>query len=433
MGTVGIRKEDKSRWERRAPLSPDQVENLRKAGIEVLVEASPHRVFADDAYVKVGGRLVTGLDGADVILGIKEVPVGKLLAGKTYVFFSHTIKGQAHNMPMLRRFLDLGCTLIDYERIVDDKGRRLVFFGYHAGLAGMIDTLWLLGRRLAEAGIETPLATVKQAFGYEDVEAAGKALAEAGARIAADGLPPALVPLVFGFAGYGNVSRGAQFILGHLPVTEIAPEDLPGLFAPGAAASGKTLYKVVFKEQHQAQRIDGGPFVLDDYYRNPEQYRGVFEQWVPWLSVLVNCIYWDERYPKLLTRSWLKQLHAENRLRLRAVGDITCDIDGSIEMTTQATNQEKPALRWDPATDVVTREVSGPGVGILAVDNLPAELPRDATRHFGESLKPYMAALASIDPKTPFESASIPPEIRKAVVVWNGRLTPDYRYLEEHL
>ncbi len=433
MGTLGIRKEDKSKWERRAPLAPDQVEELRKAGIEVLVESSPVRIHPDAAYVRGGADLVGGLEKADVILGIKEVPVAKLLPRKTYAFFSHTIKGQTHNMPMLRRLMELGCTLIDYERIVDGKGRRLVFFGYHAGLAGMIDTLWLLGRRLHDAGVETPLASVRQAFEYEDARAACDALRLAGNEIASRGLPRSVVPLVIAFAGYGNVSRGAQHVLSHLPVTELAPEELPGLFAPGAAANPHTVYKVVLKEQHQAERIDGAPFVLDDYYQNPEQYRGIFERWVPYLSVLVNCIYWDERYPKLLTRRFLQELHGQKRLRLLAVGDITCDIDGSIEMTTQATNQESPALRWDPAADQVTREVSGPGVGILAVDNLPAELPRDATRHFGESLKPYMAALSAIDPGVAFDTASLPPELRKAVIVWNGKLTPDYQYLEEYL
>lgn len=433
MGILGIRKEDKSRWERRAPLAPDQVEVLRQAGIEVLVESSPHRIYGDGEYAQGGGHVVTGLERSDVILGIKEVPVARLLPGKTYVFFSHTIKGQAHNMPMLRRLMELGCTLIDYERIVDGKGRRLVFFGYHAGVAGMIDTLWLLGRRLHEEGIETPLAGMRQAFGYEDSQDACRAISLAGEAITREGLPLSLVPLVVGFAGYGNVSRGAQFVLGHLPVRELSPEELPGLFASGSAADSRTVYKVVFKEQHQAERIDGGPFALDDYYGNPQEYRGIFERWVPWLSVLVNCIYWDERYPRLLTRAFLKQLHVQGRLRLRAVGDITCDIDGSIEMTTEATNQERPALRFDPAADTVTREVSGPGVGILAVDNLPAEVPRDATRHFGESLKPYLGALAALDPSFPFESAPLPPEIRRAVIVWNGRLTPEYEYLEEHL
>jgi len=414
-------------------MSPDQVELLRQAGIEVLVESSQHRIFDDDAYSRNGRGVVQGLEKADVILGIKEVPVARLLPGKVYVFFSHTIKGQAHNMPMLRHMMDLGCTLIDYERIVDDKGRRLVFFGYHAGVAGMIDTLWLLGRRLREAGIETPLADVKQAFGYSDAQEACEAVSRAGQEIVRNGLPSSLVPLVVGFAGYGNVSRGAQHVLSHLPVKELSPEELPGLFSAGSNADAGTLYKVVFKEQHQAERSDGGLFVLDDYYKNPQNYRGIFEKWVPYLSALVNCIYWDTRYPKLLTRAFLRQLHLQNRLRMQVVGDITCDIDGSIEMTTEATSQDSPALRFDPAANTVTREVSGTGVGILAVDNLPAELPRDATRHFGDSLKPYMGALASLDPSVPFDRVKMPSELRKAVIVWNGRLTPEYQYIEKHL
>ena len=144
---IGIRKEDKSAWERRAPLAPEHVKTLIEThGIDVALISSSRRVFADADYEAVGARVVEDLSPCNVVLGVKEIPPAKLIGGMAYVFFAHVIKGQPHNMPMLERLLDRECHLIDYEKIVDDQGRRLIFFGRHAGLAGMLETLWAFGQ-----------------------------------------------------------------------------------------------------------------------------------------------------------------------------------------------------------------------------------------------------------------------------------------------
>jgi saccharopine dehydrogenase (NAD+, L-lysine-forming) len=433
MGKIGIRKEDKSRYERRAPLAPEHVREATQQGVSFLVEPSPVRVFPEEAYEEAGATLTHDLSQADVIMGVKEIPLEKLLAGKAYLYFSHTIKGQEHNMPMLQRLMDLGSTLIDYEKIADDAGRRLVFFGYHAGLAGMIDGLWIFGKRLAEDGYPTPLAAIKQAFEYENLAAACHAIEKAGKAVAHTGLPDALPPMVFGFAGYGNVSRGAQYVFDHLPFHEVTPEELPGLFAPGAGASRKQFYKVVFKEEHIAKRRDGGPFELQEYFNFPERYEGIFQQWLPYLTGLVNCIYWEPRYPMLVTRKELQRLAGEGTLALRVVADITCDIDGSIEMTVAATTQDAPILTYDPKLDEVVLRTEGPGVSVLAVDNLPCELSVDATLHFGASLSPFLGELAALDRQATFDTLNVSPALRRAIIVWNGELTPDYCYLASEL
>ena len=167
MGTIGIRKEDKSRYERRAPLAPEQMAQAVARGLRFVVEPSPVRVFPDEEYRQAGAMVDPDLSAADLIMCVKEVPPQKILQGKAYIFFSHTTKAQKKNMPMLRRLMDLKCVLIDYEKIADDKRRRLVFFGWHAGVAGMIDTLWVLGRRLAGGG--TPFAAMRQALEYRDI------------------------------------------------------------------------------------------------------------------------------------------------------------------------------------------------------------------------------------------------------------------------
>jgi len=153
---IGIRREDMYAWERRTPLTPqDARELVEENALEILAQSSDKRVFTSEDYQRAGIEVVDDLASCPVIFGIKEVPIPVLEPEKTYVFFSHTIKGQSYNMPMLQKILDLSCTLIDYEKITDEKGRRLIFFGNFAGLAGMIDTLWTLGRRLASEGIET--------------------------------------------------------------------------------------------------------------------------------------------------------------------------------------------------------------------------------------------------------------------------------------
>ena len=159
MARIGIRREDKNEWERRAPLTPDHVAELveqRELGISV--EPASLRVFPAKDYRAAGARIDETLTDCRVVLGIKEIAIERLEAHKTYLYFSHTTKGQQYNMPMLSRLLELGCTLIDYERVLDERGRRLIFFGRYAGLAGMIDTLWALGRRLTVEGYDSPFA-----------------------------------------------------------------------------------------------------------------------------------------------------------------------------------------------------------------------------------------------------------------------------------
>ena len=149
MNTLAIRREDKNKWERRVPLTPAQVSQLiQEHELSFVVQTSASRAFADADYEAAGAAVQEDISAADVVLAIKEIPAKRLLPGKTYLFFSHTIKGQPHNMPLLQRLLKLNCQLIDYERVVDAHNRRLIFFGEHAGLAGMIDTLAVLGQRL---------------------------------------------------------------------------------------------------------------------------------------------------------------------------------------------------------------------------------------------------------------------------------------------
>ncbi|MCF8304459.1 MAG: hypothetical protein K9I94_14385, partial [Bacteroidales bacterium] len=187
--TIGIRHEDKYRMERRTPLTPKHVKKLiDNHGLNVMVEQSAKRIFTEEEYKKAGAQIEKKLESAPVVFGVKEIPQEYFREGNTYVFFSHVIKGQSYNMPMLKTIIDKGCTLIDYEKIEDESGKRLIFFGRFAGLAGMINSLWSLGLRLKEYGYETPFLEIKQAHKYDSLAEAKKVISEVGFDIARNGL-----------------------------------------------------------------------------------------------------------------------------------------------------------------------------------------------------------------------------------------------------
>ncbi|UCE58169.1 MAG: hypothetical protein JSU63_12055 [Phycisphaerales bacterium] len=429
MNKIGIRHEDKSEWERRAPLVPHDVRLLaREHGVEFEVESSPTRAFSDEDYREAGAAMSDTLVDCPVLLGIKEIPPEKIEPGKTYVYFSHTIKGQAGNMPALRRLLELRCQLIDHEQIVNEQNQRLVFFGPFAGHAGMIDTLWAFGQRLKHEGFKTPFEEIAPAHRYRDLDEAKNAIAHVGDIIKRDGLPDSLVPLVCGFAGYGRVSQGAQEVFDALPVREVSPDDLPGLIG-----DANTCCKVVFREEHMVKRVDdSAPFELQEYYDNPELYRAAFFPSVRSLTLLINCVFWTPRYPRFITREQLRELYAEQgKARLRVIGDITCDVDGSLACTVRSTTPNSPIYVYDPETEETRDGVIGKGPVVLAVDFLPCELPVDASCFFSDALRPLVPALANADFNASLEGSGLPPELRRATIVYHGQLTEPYQYLEK--
>jgi alpha-aminoadipic semialdehyde synthase len=195
------------------------------------------------------------------------------------------------------------------------------------------------------------------------------------------------------------------------------------------------IYKVVFKEEDTVEPIrESQPFDLAEFFQHPERYRSRFEKYLPHLSVLVNCIYWDARYPRLLTKEAARHLYGgDSSPRLRVIGDISCDIEGGIEPTIKATEPDAPTFVWDPAADTALDGVAGTGPVIMAVDNLPSELPVESSTSFGEALMPFIPALAACDFSADFAECALPPELKRAAIVYHGELTPDYRYLEKFL
>lgn len=431
---IGIRHEDKYLMERRVPIVPKHIEWLVKHhNIDIVVQTSEKRVFKDEEFIKAGAKIAKDLKRCPIIFGVKEIPINTFEPNKTYIFFSHVIKGQKRNMPMLKKMMELKCNLIDYEKVVDEQNKRLIFFGKYAGLAGMINSLWALGLRLKYYGYSSKLLKIKQACHYHSLAEAKEDISAIGQLIAENGIPEELMPFTIGFTGYGNVSQGAQEICGLLPVKEITPEKLLSL-KHRKKLPNNIIYKVIFKEEHLAEPIDPNQeFDLQDYYNHPEKYKGVFEKYIPHLSMLINCMYWDDRYPKIITKEYLKKLYSKGRPKLNVIGDISCDINGSVECTVKPTVIEDPIFVYNPFTEQIAMGYEGEGILDMAVDILPSELPRDASLGFSDVLVNFVKPIAIADYDLPYEEIDLPKAIKKALILLNGELTPNYKYLDEHL
>lgn len=429
----GVRHEDKYAMERRVPLVPQHIRRLiQQNGLSMILQKSPKRIISEQEYADAGVVIADDLTAAPVIFGIKEIPDQQFEEGKTYMFFSHVIKGQKHNMPMLKTMIEKKVTLIDYEKVTDEKGRRLIFFGRYAGIAGMINSLWSLGQRLMLRGIETPLVKIQQAHKYNSLLHARREISAIGQQIIEKGLPADICPLIVGFTGYGNVSTGAQFIMGLLPVKEISPLEAMSLKNKKNLPCN-VLYKVVFREEHMAARNDEEPFLLSHYYKYPEMYHNIFEKYIPHLSVLMNCMYWDDRFPRLVTKEALYHDFSQAKHHLEVIGDITCDPDGSIEITHKGTPIEDPVFVYNPLTRKYKNGFEGDGVLVMAVDILPSELPLESSMAFSQVLSEYVAPIVQADYSCSFEQLALPAAVKRAVILYNGQLTPEYRYLAAFL
>ncbi len=432
---IGIRREDKNPWERRVPIIPAHARELmRELPLEIWIQPSSIRVFTDEDYRREGVRVSEDLSPCSIVLAVKEIPLDFFVNEAAYVFFSHTIKGQPHNMLMLKRMMERRCTLIDYERIADEKGRRLVFFGRQAGEAGMIDTLWALGQRFKLEGIKTPFSHVRKTIDYASLVEAKESIKKAGWEIYNKGLESSLVPLVFGFAGYGHVSQGAQEIFDLLPFEEIEPGRLSEFFRK-RSFSARRVYKTVFKEEDMVRpKLAKKKFNLQEYYDHPERYKPVLEKSIPYLTVFLNAIFWSPRYPRFLTKKFLKKMYETHTPpRLRVIGDISCDIEGGVECTITCTNPAEPVFTYNVAEDHAVAGFAGNGPAVVAVDNLPAEISLESSIYFSQTLLPFVPGLVGADFSNGFSRCHLPPPLKRAVILFRGEFTPDYEYMRNFI
>ncbi|XP_070558527.1 alpha-aminoadipic semialdehyde synthase, mitochondrial-like [Ptychodera flava] len=444
---VGIRREDGSAWERRAPLGPNHVRELVDSGIKVLVQPSNRRAYPMQDYENHGAIIQEDLMESSVILGVKQVPEEKLIPNKSYAFFSHTIKAQKENMPLLDAMLEKNIRLVDYEKMVDSTGKRLVAFGKFAGIAGMINILHGLGLRLLALGHHTPFMHIGSAHNYRSSGMAKQAIRDAGYEIALGMMPKSLGPLTFVFTGSGNVSQGAQEIFTELPHRFVKPADLEYVAKYG---DHKTIYATVINMEDHLLRKNGGGFSFSEFEEHPEIYTSNFNtRYAPWASVMVNGIYWAPNHPRLINNEDTKTLLSQHSSpstetsagcpglphRLLAICDISADLGGSVEFIEHATTIEAPFCMYDTShkhEHFKSESFSGDGVLVCSIDNMPAQLPREATDFFGGLLLPYVKEMSSMDANIPLErEPHLSPVVRDAIICSNSELTPKYQYIQD--
>ncbi len=422
-----IIRETKNDWERRTPLTPENVARLCGNGLDISAVRSPIRIYPDARYTEAGAQLVDSTAGADVVLGIKEPPIDQVGPGQVFIVFSHTIKGQDYNMPLLQRFLDQGATLIDYECIVNSTGLRLIAFGRYAGIAGAIDGVWALRKRLDVLGIPHPLEGAERTHVHGNTGRAWSALEAVGAQIRERGFDPSMAPVVFGIIGCGKVGQGAGEVLDHLGAVKVQPSQLGSL-----DADPHRLYRVDLVEQDLYERKDGGEFVLQDYYDHPELHNCVADGYLEHMTMLINTAYWAPQYPRAVTNESLERF-GDSRNRMLVISDVACDVQGSVEATVRCTDLDEPFMVFDPATGEAPGGVEGRGIVIGSVDNLPCELSEEASTDFGRILQGLLPQLAEADLNAELDEAGLPDELKSAVITWRGQLTPKYDYLNEYL
>ncbi|KAG7456044.1 hypothetical protein MATL_G00247560 [Megalops atlanticus] len=439
---MAIRREDINVWERRAPLAPRHIKEITNAGYKVLVQPSNRRAIHERYYEKAGAIIQEDISEASLIIGVKRPPEEKVFTRKTYAFFSHTIKAQEANMGLLDDMLKKEVRLIDYEKMVDANGFRIVAFGQWAGVAGMINILHGLGLRFLALGHHTPFMHIGMAHNYRNVSQAVQAVRDCGYEISLGLMPKSIGPLTFVFTGTGNVSKGAQEIINELPCEFVEPHDLKEVSKSGDMSK---VYATVLSRHHHLVRKTDGVYDPLEYEHHPELYTSHFRESIaPYTTCLINGIYWDPHTPRLLRRLDAQRLmrpversaptmegSPELPHKLLAICDISADTGGSIEFMTECTTIDKPFCMYDADQHIDHDSVEGNGILMCSIDNLPAQLPIEATEYFGDRLCPYIWEMLQSDATRPLDQEEFSPQVRDAVITTNGKLTPKFEYIHK--
>ncbi|XP_060100806.1 alpha-aminoadipic semialdehyde synthase, mitochondrial isoform X1 [Heteronotia binoei] len=439
---LAIRREDVNAWERRAPLAPRHVKALASLGYKVLVQPSNRRAIHEKDYVKAGGIIQEDISEACLILGVKRPPEDKLIPKKVYAFFSHTIKAQEANMSLLDEILRKDIRLIDYEKMVDHRGVRVVAFGKWAGVAGMINILHGMGLRFLALGHHTPFMHIGMAHNYRNSSQAVQAVRDCGYEISLGLMPKSIGPITFVFTGTGNVSKGAQEMFNALPCEFVEPHELKEVSRTGDL---RKVYGTVLSRHHHLVRKSDGVYDPTEYDKHPELYTSRFNTDIaPYATCVINGIYWEQHTPRLLSRQDAQRLLTPLRPsasategcpelphKLVAICDISADTGGSIEFMTECTTIDSPFCMYDADQHIIHDSVEGLGILMCSIDNLPAQLPIESTECFGDMLFPYVEEMLLSDASEPFKSQNYSPVVRDAVITSNGSLTDKYKYIQK--
>lgn len=432
MNRIFIRCEDKNEWEQRTPIVP---EDMKKISNEVpfILEESKIRCINQEEYIAAGCKVGKTANDAEVIVGIKEIPDEKILEDKIYVFFSHCVKGQKDGMHLLNTIMKKKGTLIDYEKITDSEERRLIAFGKHAGYAGAVNALWLYGKRLKQKKITSSFLQFKQAIHYESVSHAKEVTKKLGEAIQKeDNIFEDKKPIIIGILGTGKVSTGAIEIFNCLGGTNIKPSELASVYSNGCTKKNQ-IYTCNFSLEDLLVRKDGKEYHRDDYQKNPNLYQSKLGNYIPYLTILVNGLYWKDNNPNFLAWDMLKNIFEnEKDAKLRVLSDIACDMYGTLECNIKYTSINEPYYYIDPLNRCLTDEENENAIAILAEENYPAEFSLDASIYFSSIAVCLFENIAKADFTKSLENCGLLPEIKRAVVCYKGELTKEFEYLNKY-
>lgn len=395
---IGILHEGKTPPDKRVPLTPEHCVEVQEKfpDVEIIVQPSPVRCFKDEEYSRLGIQLNEDVSECDILLGVKEVRVEDFIPGKIYLFFSHTIKKQTYNRKLLQTVLEKNIQLVDYETLTDKEGFRIIGFGRFAGLVGAYSGLRAFGLR-------NKLFNIKPAHLCNNLE-------EIFSILDTIKLPPVKIAVT----GDGRVAGGVLEILGHMKIMRVSP---------GEYVKGTKIQQPVFVQllpQNYVKRKDGKCPELMHFFNYPEMYENAFLPFAKVTDILIAAAYWDPKAPVLFTAGDMKAPD----FKIKVISDITCDIEGSIPATKKAATIDDPFYDYNPETGKLEPAFSSENnVTVQAVDNLPCELPKDASLDFGRNLidKVFPSLLGEDNDKI----------IERASITKNGKLTGRFSYLQD--
>ena len=393
---IGLSKERKNPPDNRVALSPIQCIALqqRYPEVQVVVESSPARCFSDEAYREVGIQVVDSLEHCDVIFNIKEVPSEALIAGKTYFFFSHTIKKQPYNRTMLQSILQKNITLIDYEVLRYETGARVLGFGRYAGVVGTYNGLLVYGKK---HGLFT-LKPAHESKNYADILT----------QLLRVDLPNMRIVIT----GGGRVSQGALDLLRAIQIREVTPNQYLHIEYNEPVfvqLNSPDLYVHPTLKQWDTKH----------FYQHHGEYISQFKGYAACTDLLVNGIYWTEDLPRLFET---EDTQDPEKFKPTVIADISCDVEGSVPITYKATSIKDPVIGLSRRTLSPCEPYTEDSVDVMAVGNLPNELPKDASEEFGEML------LQLVMPEFMSEKSRL---IEEATITRSGNLTAHFQYLSD--
>ena len=395
---IALIREGKTPSDFRVPLTPEQCHLLNEKfqGVEMVVQPSDIRCFTDKEYEEQGIKVVRDVDDCDILLGVKEVPIEQLVPGKTYLFFSHTIKKQAYNRGLLQHIVKKKIRMIDYECLTDKHGIRVIAFGKWAGVVGAHNSLFTWGKKTGKL----PMNRVSR---YMDFAA----LSQYYSQIS---IPPVRIIIT----GDGRVAEGAVEVMDMLNIKRASPEDYLDNTNHQDAVYTQLSPKDIYTHE------SGKPFDLKEFFSKPQQFICDFKKWYSITDVMINAIYWDPRAPRYFT---LEEMCLPE-FRIKVIGDISCDINGSVPATLRATTIADPVMGYDPRTRKETVPFQPNSIDIMAIDNLPNELPRDASESFGNVMADRVIP-ELLKPRSEM--------IERATIAKDGDLTGRFEYLRGFL